>query len=391
MASGAGCETIDLSTSFIKFSTERSLHHQEKRATKSKRKSKIKNQSLQATTIKMTMKSLPKTLLLIIGLISHKIAAIQSPSLMTSSYPLDNEEIENKNIRIPSSFLQHGSENSPLSYSFSSLDRNIFSSNSPKASKTKTDYYQLIQKQNNNSNRRSEYMRARKSKNYRRKKYRNRLSNGQTSHFRRRNNNKANNFNFNPNSQVYNPKLYRSKSKTPVYKPKYLRTAVPNQNFDNKRRRLRKGKRRNGSRKNSFSFTNNNNEQSKSINPPTQYSKLNSKLHYLTQSYANEMSRINGPISPKSKNTMSNYNWPDYDDNGINTHNRKAQVESLMEGIPLSEIERNFGIREKRVVNTLRRYKSLLTMLLRQDPYKTFYQEISNDCKYFFNYFGLGS
>lgn len=382
MASGEGCEMIDLSTNFITFSTERSLHHQEERATKSKRKSKIKNQSFQATTIKMTMKSLPKTLLLIISLISYKVAAIQSPSLMTSSYPLDNEEIENTNIRIPSSFLQHSSDNSPVSYSFSSLDRNIFSSNSPIASKTKTDYYQLIQKQNNN-NRRSGYMRARKSKNYRRKKYRNRLSNGQTSHFRRRNNNKSNTFNFNPNSQVYNPKLYRSKSKTPVYKPKYLRTAVPNQNFDNKRRRLRKGKRRNGSRKNSFSFTNNN-EQSKSINPPTQYSKLNSKLHYLTQSYANEMSKINGPISPKSKNTMSNYNWPDYDDNGINTHNRKAQVESLMEGIPLSEIERNFGIREKRVVNTLRRYKSLLTMLLRQDPYKTFYQEISNDCKYFF-------
>lgn len=71
----------------------------------------------------------------------------------------------------------------------------------------------------------------------------------------------------------------------------------------------------------------------------------------------------------------------DYDDYGIKPQPASITSEGS-DGIPLKELEREFNIRPGRILNTLKKYKSLLTMLIKKDPYKTFYSLITQECKY---------
>ena len=57
-------------------------------------------------------------------------------------------------------------------------------------------------------------------------------------------------------------------------------------------------------------------------------------------------------------------------------------LEPRQKGITLDRLEQDFGIRKGRIANTLKKYKSLVTMLIKKDPYKTFYSLITQDCKY---------
>lgn len=107
-------------------------------------------------------------------------------------------------------------------------------------------------------------------------------------------------------------------------------------------------------------------------------SKLSQTLHLFTEQYElfEYNIRGNGDIVASAHVSKSEYRHP----YGAPAP-RAASTRSKDRGLPLSELEKRLGLKRGLIHNTLKKYKKLVTKLVKTEPYSRFYAEVLPEWK----------